>query len=254
MVWFFKPPERELGKLFVIAFISASFQFALTYFGFQLLPISTAVILVQSEVPFLVLLAFFILGQRLRSRQLSGVIISLIGSFIILGTPSLEGELLGMILVLLGAFMWALGQVAIAWVKSIDGFRLATWVGAMAAVQLWCGTLLIEGDPRPALASLDAVQITSLVFIGIGPGAIGMGLWYQLVARVGASHLSPFLLLIPVISVAEGVIFLGDVLSPMTMFGGSVTLVGVMLALQPDRTAARRSTDNVRRQKECQND
>ena len=31
MVWFFKPPEGEYGRLFVVAFFSATLQFAFTY-------------------------------------------------------------------------------------------------------------------------------------------------------------------------------------------------------------------------------
>jgi O-acetylserine/cysteine efflux transporter len=235
MVWFFKPPDREFGKLFIVAFISATLQFAFTYLGIQRLPISTAALLIQAEVPFLIILGSLLLGQKLLPHQLTGVVLSLIGTFIILGTPELNGEFFGMVLVLLGGFTWALGQISIAWIKSMSGFRLATWVGVMATVQLWCGTLLIDGDPRPTLASLDFTQVACLVFIGVGTGAIGMGLWYQLVDRVGASYLTPFLLLIPVIGVLQGILFLGDPYDMAMIAGGCITLIGVALALQPRR-------------------
>ena len=54
LVWFVKPPWALTGRIFVIALISAAIQYSLTFTGLQQIDASTAILVIQLEVPFIV--------------------------------------------------------------------------------------------------------------------------------------------------------------------------------------------------------
>ena len=57
MVWFVKPPWPLMREIFLIALVSAAFQYGFTFTGLKYLDASTAALVVQLEVPFMVLLS-----------------------------------------------------------------------------------------------------------------------------------------------------------------------------------------------------
>ena len=73
-----------------------------------------AVLLVQSEVIFGVIIAAILLGEKPNIRQLFGIGVALGGVAIILGAPALNGQLIGISLVLSGSLLFALGQVLLS--------------------------------------------------------------------------------------------------------------------------------------------
>jgi O-acetylserine/cysteine efflux transporter len=57
LIWFVKPPRGYMHRIFWIAFVSATIQYALTFTGLHGLNASTAIIVVQLEFPFMALMA-----------------------------------------------------------------------------------------------------------------------------------------------------------------------------------------------------
>ncbi len=73
LVWMVRPPIGLMGKIFLIALVSATLQYGLTFNGLKGLDASTAILVVQLEVPFGVLLAVLVLGEPLKARRLAWV-------------------------------------------------------------------------------------------------------------------------------------------------------------------------------------
>ena len=83
----------------------------------------------QVEVPFGIIIAFFLLKEIPTIKNIVGLIIAFIGVFILTGAPNLEGKYIGVLLTLSGAFTWALGAVlAKPLSKKIGAFALMTWL------------------------------------------------------------------------------------------------------------------------------
>ena len=64
LVWFVKPPLKQMKPLIWIAFISAAIQYSLTFTGLKGLDASIAALVVQLEVPFLVLIGAVWLSEK----------------------------------------------------------------------------------------------------------------------------------------------------------------------------------------------
>ena len=64
LVWFVPMPRGQLRALFSIALISAALQYSLTFTGLKGLDAGVAALIVQLEVPFLVLVGAVALKER----------------------------------------------------------------------------------------------------------------------------------------------------------------------------------------------
>lgn len=87
LVWFFRPPVRLWGKLFIIALISGSVQYSLTFNGLKQIDASTAGLIVQTEVPFAALIAAVFLKEKVTLKTIGGLALALIGVAVIFGDP-----------------------------------------------------------------------------------------------------------------------------------------------------------------------
>ena len=146
LVWFFRPPPGIAMQLFWISLISAALQYSLTFNGVRGIDASTAALLVQLEVPFGLLLAWLVFGERITLRQAIGIVIAFTGAVLIIGEPRLAGDLIFAFMVIGGAFTWAVGQVMIKKLGNLGGFRLISSVAIYAAPQLFIASFLFEND------------------------------------------------------------------------------------------------------------
>ena len=113
LVWWFPIPRGYLKKIFFASLIANTTQYSITYTGLSFIDASAAVLLVQTEVPFGVVFAYFMLKEKPTIRSLVGIAIAFIGVFILTGSPNLDGKFIGVSLVILGSGIWALGQVLV---------------------------------------------------------------------------------------------------------------------------------------------
>ena len=108
LVWWFPLPKGLYLDLLKVSFIGSTLQYGLTYTGLNIIDASSAVLLVQLEVPFGIIIAFFLLKEIPSAKNIIGLVIAFIGTYILTGAPNLEGKYIGVLLVLAGAFTWSL--------------------------------------------------------------------------------------------------------------------------------------------------
>ena len=138
LVWWFPIPRGYLKKIFFASLIANTIQYSITYTGLDLIDASAAVLLVQTEVPFGVLFAYFMLKEKPTVKALIGIAIAFVGVYILTGSPNLDGKVLGVSLTIIGSGVWALGQVLVKPLsKEINPLALVAWLG------LFSGPILI---------------------------------------------------------------------------------------------------------------
>jgi O-acetylserine/cysteine efflux transporter len=228
LVWFVARPSRSvLWKLCGISLISATIQYGLTFYGLKDLDASTAVLVVQLEVPFGALVAWVLLKERLGWRRSFGMVLAFVGFLFIVGEPRLHGNLTPLFLVVGGALSWAFGQVLVKMVGQAGGFTLIAWIAVFATPQLWIATWLIERDQMTAMAEAGWIGWGTVVYLGLIMTALGYGLWYHLLNRYQVNQVMPFLLLLPVTSVIGSIALLGETLTLLIAIGGAIVVAGV---------------------------
>ncbi|MDH3695351.1 MAG: EamA family transporter [Gammaproteobacteria bacterium] len=229
LVWFVKPPVRLLNRIFWIALVSAAIQYSMTFTGLRDLDASTAVIVVQLEVPFGVLLAVILLKDKLTLRRIFGMVLAFIGVIITAGEPRLEGNLFPILLVVGGAFTWALGQVLIKTLGAPGGFTLIAWVAVFATPQLFLSSWIFEDNQLEAIMTATPIVWAAVIYLAVVMTSVGYAIWYHLLGLYNVNQVMPYLLLLPVVTVFGGVMLLGDTLTPSLITGGLLAIAGVAL-------------------------
>ena len=187
-----------------------------------------AVLLVQSEVIFGVIIAAILLGEKPNIRQLFGIGVALVGVAIILGAPALNGQIIGISLVLSGSLLFALGQVLIRRLDgALTGLQLTAWIGVMAGPQMLLASWIIDGNPMLSILAAPIEAWLTVVYLGVVMTAIGYSAWYYVLARYPIPMVMPVLLLLPVAAIFGAITLLGEVPDPRVLIGGAVVIFGV---------------------------
>ena len=229
LVWLAPRPSGNHGRLFIIAIIAAAIQYSLTFTGLKDLTAGVAALVVQLEVPFLVLLGALFLGERPRLRQWVGIALAFSGVALIAGDVEVRGQWLAILLVVAGAFTWSVGQVMIRALKDISGATVTAWIAVYATPQLFAMSAAFESGHIAAIQQAGLTVWMAVIYLGIVMTAFGYWLWNSLLRRHEVGAVAPFLLLLPVFSVIGGVLFLGERLGRGELVGGVVVIAGVAL-------------------------
>lgn len=217
-------------KLALIAALGATIQGWLIFSGLRDLPASTATLLIQLQVPFAVLCAWALGGQRPDSRRLAGIAVAFVGVVIVAGAPAAAAGWPAL-LVALGALSWAAGQ-AVMQKAARDGGRILTAGIAMHALpQLVLASVLLEQGQIEALRTATAAQWGAVLIFAVGGFVLAYTIWYGLLRRHPMDRVVPFMLLMPVVGVAFSAMALGERPSTQELLGGAVIVGGLALVI-----------------------
>ncbi|GJL80912.1 MAG: hypothetical protein DHS20C01_05460 [marine bacterium B5-7] len=229
LIWFVSFPKGEIWRITQIAVIGSVLQYGLTFTGLKYLDASTAVLLVQLEVPFGVIMAWAVYREDVSLIKLAGIVIAFVGVIMIAGSPKVQGQWLAVAMVVSGAFVWAIAQVMVKTLKHTEGFALVAWLAVIAGPMMLGASAIIETGQINALASATWIGWGTIIYLGVIMTAVGYGIFYRLLKLFPISMVMPYLLLLPVIGVAASIILLGEKLTPLVASGGMVVIFGVIL-------------------------
>ena len=232
LAWFVSYPRGHLREIFWIALVGSSIQYGLTFTGLSMIDASLAVIVIQLEVPFGVLLATIVFRERPGMQSIFGILLAFGGIILLVGQPSLEGQIFAMFLTGSGAFMWAVGQIMVKRLGStVNSFSLVAWVGVFSGPQMIIGSLLIEDSQWISIQQATWVGWGTVIYLGLIMTALGYGIWYRVLSRNPVSQVMPVLLLLPVITMLASILLLGERPTSSIFIDGAVVLAGVAIII-----------------------
>ena len=227
LVWFVPIPRHRLIRIFIAALISATLSYSLVFSGLKNIDVSLMIIVVQLEIPFAALLAWFVFKDPLGWWGTAGMIIAFIGIGIIAGAPEQRNALLPVSLVVAGALTWAVGQIIIKSIGAIGGFTMIAWIAVMTGPQLFVVSWLIEDNQWEAIRSAPMIVWIAVGYLVVVMTAMGYAVWYSLLGRYDVNQVIPFLLFVPIVTILGGVMFLGESLTIARVAGGTLVIAGV---------------------------
>ena len=233
LVWWFPIPKKVMKEIFLVSFVAVTLQYGLTYTGVSMIDASSAVLLVQSEVPFGVLVAFFILKERPPIKNIIGLFIAFTGLVVLTGAPNLEGKYFGVFLVLSGALTWAFGQVIAKPVseKISSPLALTAWIGILGGPKFIIDSAFVEGDTLKHITSANYVAWSIVLYLALLMTAVGYSFWYYILKRYPVNKVMPIHLLLPVSGIITAIVLLKEKPSIEVFIGGVIILLGVGLIL-----------------------
>ena len=227
LVWFVRPPRGMMMRIFWVALVGGTIQYSLTFTGLHGMDASTAIVIVQLEVPFALMLSVIFLKDRLDWRRATGVALAFGGVVLVAGEPRFETGYLSVLLVVGGTFTWAVGQILVKTVHQVGGFALIAWVAVFSTPQLFIASYLFEDGQAEAIANADWAGWGVVIYLGLVMTAVGYAAWYHVLGKYPVTRVMPFLMLLPVTAMTGGVVLLGETITTMTLIGAAVVIAGV---------------------------
>ena len=232
LVWWFPLPKGLYFDLFKVSLIGSTLQYGLTYTGLNIIDASSAILLVQLEVPFGIIIAFFLLKEIPTIKNIVGLAIAFIGVFILTGAPNLEGKYIGVLLTIAGAFTWALGAVmAKPLSKKIGAFALMTWLCVFSGPMLLLVSLVFDGNPIQYILYANFNSWLTVIFLGFFMQPVGYAAWYYVLKKYPVNKVMPVLLILPVTGLMTSIFLLGEDPPRQVFLGGLIIISGVALIL-----------------------
>lgn len=174
------------------------------------------------------LLAWPLLGERVRGAQWLAAASTLGGLLLIIQPWDMHTSLLSKLLGLGAALCWAIGTILVKRIRQghdVDLLALTTWQLIVGAVPLVVLAVLVPEPPT----RWGAHYAFLLGFMAIGSTGIGWLLWIYILDRVPAWEASLSVLGTPVIALVSSRLVLGEGFDPMELAG--ILLIGTGLAL-----------------------
>jgi len=233
LIWWFPIPKGYLKRIFIASFIANTLQYSITYTGLNYIDASAAVLLVQTEVPFGVIFAFFMLREKPTLRAIIGIGVAFIGVYILTGSPNLDGKFFGVSLTILGSAIWALGQVVVKPLsKEINPVALVAWLALFSGPTLIFTSVIIEGDTINHLTTAKLNHWIIAIYIGFIMQPITYGCFYYVLKNNPLYKVLPIVTMgIPPTGLLAAIFLLGEKPTTELFIGGTVIILGVILIL-----------------------
>jgi len=232
LIWWFPIPKKFLKDLFVVSLIGGTLTYGLVYMGLNRIDASSSILLVHTEVPFGVIIAYLLFKEKPSLKSILGMIIAFIGLFILLGAPNLEGKFTGVVLLLVGAFAWSLGMVMAKPIsKKIGGFAVTAWVCLFAGPLLLLGSFIFDGNTINYFLSANLNSWLIVGYLGLFMQPLAYGSWYYVLKRNPIHKVLPVLMLLPLTGLLAAIFLLGEKPGEYIFIGGTVILIGVGMIL-----------------------
>ena len=231
LVWWFPIPRGYLKKIFFASLIANTIQYSITYTGLDLIDASAAVLLVQTEVPFGVLFAYFMLKEKPTVRALIGIAIAFVGVYILTGSPNLDGKVLGVSLTIIGSGVWALGQVLVKPLsKEINPLALVAWLGLFSGPILISLSAIFDGNTIDYFKNASFESWMIAIYLGFIMQPITYGCFYYVLKRNPLYKVLPIVTMgIPPTGLLAAIFLLGEEPTKELFIGGLVIIIGVIL-------------------------
>jgi len=231
LIWWFPIPKGFLKKIFIVSFIANTLQYGITYTGLSMIDASAAVLLVQMEVPFGVIFAYFMLKEKPTIRSIIGISIAFIGIYILTGSPNLEGKFIGATLTVTGAGIWAFGQVLVKPLsKEVNPLALVAWLALFSGPILITFSAIFDGNTINYFKTASLNSWIIALYLGFIMQPISYGCFYYVLKNNPLYKVLPIVTMgIPLTGLLAAVFLLGEEPTKELFIGGIIILLGVVM-------------------------
>ncbi len=222
------PARRDLPRVVLIGAVGFALYSLILNAGETRVQAGPASFVLNTSPILTALFAARFLGERLLPMMWLGLAVSLVGAgMIAFGEASVFSLEPALLLVLLAAILqgayFVLQKPLLQRYGAIQLNAACMLAGTLLLLPFLPGLLR-----RVAGAPLRATF--AAVYLGVFASAVGYVTWAYLTARMPVSRTATFLYCIPFIATFIGWIWLGEVPSVLSLVGGCVAVIGVVLA------------------------
>jgi O-acetylserine/cysteine efflux transporter len=200
-------------------------------------PPGLAAVIVHTQAPLTIALALLI-GEKPTPKQGAGVAIAVLGLVLIgasVGGATVGGvTAVGFGLALMSATSWAVGNILAKRLGRID-LNMVAWLSLIAPLPSLALSLWLEG-PATIVASIANATWSgwlAIAYLAAMATLVAYLIWGSLLRLYPASAVTPFALLVPVISAAVSYFVFAERFGPLRLSGMALIVGGLAVIAWP---------------------
>ncbi len=209
-------------------------QFGLLYLAIQghISP-GLASLVIQLQVFFTIGLSLLLLKERVRSFQVTGLLMALGGLAMIALNLGAQVSWLGLGLVLAAAFFWACANLVAKSAGRVNMLHFVVWSSVFAVPPLLLISVLAEGAAAigHALQAASATTWATVLWQALGNSLFGYGAWNWLLSRHPAATVTPMALLVPLFGMGASALLLGEAMPGWKLGACALVLGGLVVII-----------------------
>ena len=221
--------RRDIPRILLVSFASVvGYHLSLNY-AETIVSSGLAGLLISFGPIFIVLLSAFFLRENIGSRLMVALALAVAGAVVLSINADLSFlQVTGPFAVILAAFMYGVFSVASKpLVKEYGALPTAIWVAAIGTV---FALPMISWQFFAQVFALSVVGWFSVLYLAVLSTVVANMILYTLISNRAVSRLSVQLYLVPLVSLAGGILLLGESFSTFTVVGACFLFAGIALA------------------------
>ncbi|HTY90815.1 MAG TPA: DMT family transporter [Methanocella sp.] len=233
----FKCDIKDLGAIIIMALTGVTLQYVIQVTAQEYTTATNASLLINTSVFFIIFLSALFLNEKLSRWRIAGSVIGFLGVAVLVSKGSLSfdlgGHALGDIMIIVCALLWS--------VYSIYGKKIASKYNPLTILNLIfiIGTICLVPfyllTPHTAVTDIPLDAIGAIVFLAIFCSIIAYLAYNVALERMDASQVGVYIYFVPLSTIVLAWLILGETLTPATIGGGLMVLLGMYLAELKDK-------------------
>lgn len=236
-----RPLKGQMGRVMAIALTSGALHFGFILLGFSLTEhVGPVAIVLQVNIPFMVLLAIVLLGERVGVYRLGGMILGFAGIMVVGFDPIAFQDPAALAAIVTGGLFFGTSIILMRRLEGGHPMQVQAWVAAISLPFLLGASAIFEQGQIQSVVDFGWLGVAVILFTSIGASIIGHGGMFYLLQRYPVTFLVPIFIAPPILGVFFGVWLNDDPITTKIAIGGLMTIGGVGIIQIREALAARR--------------
>lgn len=230
-------PKNAMWSVIAVGTLIGIVKFGLLFIAMkQDAGASISSLLLQAQVFFTILLSYFLFKEKVSLSQLIGMMIAAIGFGAFFLSVGENITLTGLILVTSASLAWAAANLVMKKLEAVNLFYFMVWMSAIPPIPLLTLSFFYEtSSPLLILSDLSLKAWFAVAYMGYFSTLLAYALWGYLLNRYTAVVITPFALLIPILGIFIAMLWLGERLSTLEIFGTLCVIAGLLFCFLGER-------------------
>lgn len=186
-------------------------------------------VLIQLSIPFSILFSWLFYKDRPDMLKIVGLIISFVGIVLLLYEPSMFENQAAFLIAIFSALFLGLYFVTIKKIKNISGIGIIAWSSFLGIPMMYI-MMGLNGSSFDVLYNINSsLTYYSFFYTVIAGSILGHGIWAYLVKTEDISFISPFLLLVPMITLLLSLFILDEKVGVYFIVNATIIIFGIFL-------------------------
>ena len=203
-------------------------HFAFAIMGLELAEnVTSIVIIVQLHVPLTLIMAHFLLKEKLSYWRGSGILVAFLGVLVITFDPAIVNERIAIIVIFMATILYSIGAILMRKLQNVGVFNTQAWTAVFGLPILLSLSLYTETGHIDQIMNMDGIGWSAILYTAVLSSVVGYGGMNFLLKRHPVTLIAPIFLSTPIFATGAAIMVFDEVLTIRFLIGAGLTMIGL---------------------------